>query len=93
MSIKKTHLHDKKDNVAVALEELEPEDTIVVSKSGKEKKISVKEDIPFGHKVALEDIDSGGKVIKYGELIGVAKNKIEAGKHVHVHNLRSLKYT
>jgi len=93
MSIQKVHLHNEKDNIAVALENLEPGDMIVVLRDGKEEKIPVKENISFGHKIALEDIDSDERVIKYGRLIGVAKKHIEAGEHVHVHNLRSLKYT
>lgn len=93
MNYKKIHLHDEKDNVAVALEELEPGDVISVLKNGTEKKIVVKEKIPFGHKIALETIEKDGEVIKYGGLIGVAKTKIEEGSHVHIHNLKSLKYS
>ncbi len=93
MAIKKIHLHDEKDNVAVALEDLEPGDKVRVEKGGKEVEISVKERIPFGHKVALELIDAGGKVVKYGEIIGAATEKIEPGEHVHTHNVRSLKFT
>ena len=33
--------------------------------------------IPAGHKLALRDISRGEKIIKYGEVIGVAK---EAGR-------------
>lgn len=86
---KKTHVHDKKDNVAVALEDLKPGDRVKVEN----KEIEIRQDIPFGHKVAISDIEEGGEVIKYGEVIGVAKQTIKAGEHVHVHNLRSLKYS
>jgi len=45
--------------------------------------------IPYGHKVALEDIKKGDYVIKYGYPIGRAKCDIQAGEWVHSHNLES----
>ncbi|WP_424009183.1 UxaA family hydrolase [Haloferax denitrificans] len=47
------------------------------------------EDVPFGHKVALEPVDSGGEVRKYGEVIGTATQAIEVGEWVHTHNCES----
>ncbi len=93
MALKKVHLHDVKDNVAVALEDLEPGDRISVEKNGRKVEVIVRERVPFGHKVALETIDAGNRVVKYGELIGIASKKIEAGEHVHTHNVKSLKFT
>ena len=46
-----------------------------------------KEDIPFGHKVSLKDINKGEDIFKYGQIIGIASNKIKSGEHVHSHNL------
>jgi hypothetical protein len=46
----------------------------------------LKEPIPFGHKVARQDIAKGDSVIKYGVAIGKATTTIRAGEHVHVHN-------
>lgn len=43
--------------------------------------------IPFGHKVALYDIEKGASVVKYGVVIGSATAAINKGEHVHVHNL------
>ena len=43
----------------------------------------------MGHKIALRRIHSGEKVIKFGAAIGSAAATIEAGEHVHLHNLRS----
>ncbi|HEY2672094.1 MAG TPA: altronate dehydratase family protein, partial [Rugosimonospora sp.] len=45
------------------------------------------DDIPAGHKVALRAIAAGAPVHKYGEVIGVARDGIRPGAHVHVHNL------
>lgn len=44
--------------------------------------VVLKQLIPQGHKVALEDIEQGEKVIRYGEIIGYAKRKIEKGSWV-----------
>ncbi len=45
--------------------------------------------IPYGHKVALQDIKKGECVIKYGFPIGRAKSDIKKGDWVHSHNLES----
>ncbi|MCQ2796570.1 MAG: altronate dehydratase family protein [Bacilli bacterium] len=45
--------------------------------------------VKLGHKVALKDIKRGGQVIKYGEVIGIAKSNIKKGDWVHSHNLAS----
>lgn len=47
------------------------------------------EDVPFGHKVALEPVAEGGEVRKYGEVIGTATQAIGVGEWVHTHNCES----
>lgn len=42
-----------------------------------------------GHKYALVPIKAGENVIKYGSPIGHATEDIEAGAHVHTHNLKT----
>ncbi|MBQ8508991.1 MAG: altronate dehydratase [Clostridia bacterium] len=42
-----------------------------------------------GHKFALRHIKKGEDIIKYGYPIGHATADIQAGEHVHTHNLRS----
>jgi altronate hydrolase len=44
-------------------------------------------DIPAAHKVAVRPIAAGAPVRKYGEVIGIAREDIAPGAHVHVHNL------
>lgn len=50
-------------------------------------KIVLKQDIPFGHKFAVENIEEGGQIVKYGVKIGLANTNIEKGEHVHIHNV------
>ncbi len=69
-------------------------DNVIVSrvdiKSGTEipeEKITCLDEIPFGHKVASQYIKSGDVVKKYGQIIGFAARDIQAGEHVHDHNV------
>ncbi|MBW0447057.1 UxaA family hydrolase [Paraburkholderia phenoliruptrix] len=43
--------------------------------------------VPPGHKVATRDIAKGAPVKRYNQIIGVAREAIARGQHVHVHNL------
>lgn len=45
------------------------------------------EAIPGGHKIAVQAIPAGEIVRRYGQAIGRARRAIEAGSHVHTHNL------
>ncbi|HYG74598.1 MAG TPA: altronate dehydratase family protein [Planctomycetota bacterium] len=49
--------------------------------------LTVKSDIPPGHKLAIAPVAEGGSVIKYGQIIGFARHAIAPGDHVHTHNL------
>jgi altronate hydrolase len=74
------------DNVAVALMPL----TKGSKAEAENVTVTLQDDVPAGHKVALEDIKAGEKIVKYGFPIGEAKCDIAAGSHVHVHNLHTL---
>src|SRR5690349_1569834 len=43
--------------------------------------------IPPGHKIATRDIAKGEPVKRYNQIIGVAREAIARGQHVHVQNL------
>lgn len=77
-----------KDNIAVALRTLEEGEEVNISDSI-EKVITLK-NIPYGHKVAVNKIKKGDKIIKYGEYMGVSTEEIDIGEHVHVRNVRGL---
>ena len=74
-----------RDNVATALQQLEPGQTIAVSGAS----ITVAEQTPRGHKIALHLIRKGEEVVKYGSTIGTATIDIPPGAHVHTHNVAS----
>lgn len=50
-------------------------------------RITVRSNIPQGHKLAIADVAPGEAVRKYGHVIGFASCPICAGDHVHTHNL------
>jgi altronate hydrolase len=73
---------------------LHRDDNIVIAREGLsfgtqvlEEGITCRSDIPAGHKVATARISSSNKVLRYGEIIGIATADIEPGEHVHTHNL------
>lgn len=76
-----------KDNVATVTEDIAAGNEIEISIEGKILTLRVTENIRFGHKVAIRNIAKDEKIIKYGEVIGVATADIAAGQHTHVHNL------
>ena len=75
----------ERDNVATALEPLEPGRRIEANGAA----VVAIEPIAAGHKIALRPIASGEAVIKYGSPIGLASRDIAPGAHVHTHNLSS----
>ncbi|WP_150524609.1 UxaA family hydrolase [Roseibium sediminis] len=75
----KTIQLDPSDNVAVARERLEVGEALGGG--------ATLEPIPSGHKVALSRIARGEAVRKYAQVIGFAAEDIEAGAHVHTHNV------
>lgn len=70
-----------KDNVAVALEELKKGEII--------DNIKLLDDIPFWHKVLLNDLKNGENIIKYGNPIGHLTIDCKKGEHIHEHNLKT----
>ncbi len=83
---------NEEDNVAVALQSLEKGRSVdIKSPSAKlPRSISLREQIPAGHKFALCTIAKGDRVIKYGNPIGTALEEILPGAHVHTQNVKTL---
>lgn len=75
------------DDVATALADLKAGTSL--EDPGGLFQVQLRQDIPFGHKFALRHLAPGAPVHKYGQVIGSATKDIEAGQHVHVHNLES----
>lgn len=75
-------VHDG-DDAAIALAPLNAGETYDVNG----RSVTLRDDIPFGHKAALRDIPKGENIVKYGSPIGHATKDIRVGDHIHTHNL------
>lgn len=71
------------DNVGVALSALGKGEAVEVDGVS----VTAAQEIAAGHKVALNPIQLGENIIKYGCAIGAAKQAIAAGEWVHTHNI------
>jgi altronate hydrolase len=49
--------------------------------------VTVRQPVPAGHKIAARRVEAGQPLRRYGQIIGFSTGVIEAGDHVHVHNL------
>lgn len=73
------------DNVGVALIDIHEGDKL-------DRGISAAEHIPSGHKLAVSEIGKGEWIKRYNQIIGIAKQNITPGQHVHSHNLDMVDY-
>lgn len=88
-------VHDKADNVGVVVVEGLSAGTdmlCVCTEDNSDFRLTVRADIPIGHKVALKDLATGDTIIKYGEDIGKMVGPVETGGHVHTHNLKTKRW-
>jgi len=87
-------VHEKNDSVGVATIDISSGETAEGLYMDTQEKIKIKanHDVPLGHKVALKThaVDEG--VIKYGHDIGKVVADIQAGDHVHIHNLKTRRW-
>lgn len=74
---------------------LDPADNVVVARHPiaagtfiPEVGITVKTDIPIGHKVALTAFPKGTPIRKYNTVIGYASQDVESGTHMHNDTIR-----
>ena len=71
-------LNDR-DNVCIALQKM---------LAGSEVEgLRILDEIPSGHKVAIQQIEKDAAIVKYGQVIGFASEPIGPGQHVHSHNV------
>jgi altronate hydrolase len=81
------HLHPH-DNVAIAKIPLAAGTLLALEVEGRPVVyVPVRQFIPNGHKFALQEVHAGQPVRRYGQVIGVARQDILPGEHVHTHNL------
>ena len=79
-----------KDNVGTSIKPLKRNTEIILKLEKQLINFVIKENIKLCHKFSLSKIKRGDKIIKYGEIIGVAIDDIQSGNLVHIHNIQSL---
>lgn len=87
-------VHDQSDDVGIVVRDVSGGEQLAgrVLGDGTRTTVVVTDDIPLGHKVALQEIAEGAEVTKYGTAIGVSTARIGTGDHVHIHNVRSTRW-
>jgi (2R)-sulfolactate sulfo-lyase subunit alpha len=87
-------VHEEDDDVGVAVMDLKAGSEIGAATLEGASLGSVKlaEDVPLGHKVAMRQLAQDKHIIEYGRVIGRATQPIASGAHVHVHNIRTLRW-
>ena len=88
-------LHDANDSVAVVVTEgvkAGMELSGWIMDDDRMTRVTARQDIPIGHKVALRDMAVGDTVLKYGIDIGKVVIPISAGEHAHVNNIKTKRW-
>ncbi|NOZ23200.1 MAG: UxaA family hydrolase [Planctomycetes bacterium] len=87
-------VHGEKDTVGVAVVDLKKGQSLTGWNMAKNSTLRLKaaQNIPLGHKIAVDNIAKGEKVIKYDEEIGNASKAIKKGQHVHTQNLKTARW-
>jgi altronate dehydratase len=73
------------DNVGTAIRDIAPGALLTL----RGQRVVTTTAVPLGHKIALQPIPQGTKIMKYNAPIGSATRDIAAGEHVHTHNMKS----
>ncbi len=88
-------VHDKADTVGVLVVENSQagqELTGWIMETDETVTLKALDAVPLGHKIALNPINPGDTVLKYGHDVGRAVAAIGKGHHVHVHNMKTKRW-
>lgn len=80
MALRKYVKVHEQDNVAIAVQDIRAGTVI-------EDGLAANQDIPQAHKIALCDIPKGGEIIRYGAVLGYAKDDVQKGDWINEHML------
>lgn len=83
-------LMDQKDNVVTCVSEIPAGTLVTYQDENGCQRLCAREDIPYCHKIALQDLPAGAEVIKYGESLGKLITPVQQGQWIAEHNLKSV---
>ena len=87
-------LHTREDHAGVAITDIKAGEKIygLFMDDHTAIELNAAEDIPLGHKLAVRPVLAGEHIVLYGRSAGQATQSIQAGDHVHIHNMKSLRW-
>ena len=88
-------VHDHSDNVGVVvIEDLKAETDMLccITRDNSTFRLTARQDVPIGHKIALQDMKAGDTAVKYGEDIGRIVADVARGDHLHTHNCKTKRW-
>lgn len=87
-------IHEAADSVGVATVDIKAGETVqgLYMDTQNPVEIQVLDDIPLGHKLAMNDHKIDDSVIKYGSDIGRVVADIKKGGYVHTQNLKTRRW-
>jgi altronate dehydratase small subunit len=80
-----------KDNVGIALMDLEAGSVLELKAGERNVTVKLMEPVTYQHKFSIAPMVPEEDVVKYGEVIGKATKQIDPGQHVHIHNMIGLR--
>jgi len=92
--MKRAIMMDEKDNVATALSAVKQGEEVEINSTKHDvvKRLTARNSLPLGHKIAVVAISKGEAVVKYGSNIGKALEDIPEGGYIHFHNVGSERF-
>jgi len=87
-------VHEKADTVGVATVDIKAGETAkgLYMDSQAAVEVQALDDIPLGHKIAMQAQAAGDTVLKYGHDIGKVVADFKKGAHVHTQNLKTKRW-
>ena len=87
-------IHRGEDHAGIAVTDIKAGEKIkgLVLADGSRIELDALQDVPLAHKIAIKAVFPGENVILYGHAAGATTQPIRPGEHVHVHNMKSLRW-
>lgn len=87
-------IHKRGDHVGVATLDIESGERVtgVYMDDNSTVAVEARDNVPLGHKIALEKLEADSDVIEYGQVIGVTTSDWTVGDYVHTHNIKSKRW-
>ena len=83
-------LMDAADNVVTCVQDVKAGEVVAYRCGEETRTVTAGADIPYCHKIALQDLPAGADVYKYGESIGRLSAAVAVGGLVNHENLFSV---